>query len=299
MGLKDIIHIYDTQYRKLILIPIIVLILAIAQIGYQTATTGDFINKGVDLKGGITLTIPDADVDSEKMQAALQRVFTENDILVRTLKGAGGTDGVIIEADMDITDKDSLRKLLSASAKLLKKELTKEDFTLGLGSSKLGASFFKQTFTALVIAFIFMGIVVFIIFRSVAPSFAVILAAFSDIVITVAIVNLLGIKVSIAGIAAFLMLVGYSVDTDILLSKKVLQTKQGTVLDRVFVAMRTGLTMTTTTLAAVLIPLMFASSDTIRQIMIILFIGLIVDLMNTWIQNVALLRMFLDKKAKV
>jgi len=56
------------------------------------------------------------------------------------------------------------------------------------------------------------------------PSSCVILAAVSDIISTIAVTNLLGLKMSTAGIAALLMLIGYSVDTDILLTTKVLKT---------------------------------------------------------------------------
>jgi len=146
------------------------------------------------------------------------------------------------------------------------------------------------------VAFFLMGIVVFIYFRSRAPSLAVILAAASDIVVTLAIFTLTGIKLGTAGIAAFLMLIGYSVDTDILLSTRVLKRKEGSVMDRVYSAMKTGLTMSATTLSAVLIALIFVQSEIVKQIMIILFIGLLVDLVMTWIQNVGILRLYLEKK---
>ena len=143
-----------------------------------------------------------------------------------------------------------------------------------------------------------MGIVVFIYFKTFAPSMAVILAALSDIVVTLGVFNLTGIKLSTAGIAAFLMLIGYSVDTDILLSTRVLKRKEGSVMDRVYSAMKTGLTMSATTLSAVLIALIFVQSEIVKQIMIILFIGLLVDLIMTWIQNVGILRLYLEKKRK-
>ena len=56
--------------------------------------------------------------------------------------------------------------------------------------------------------------------------------------------------------------------------------------------------MSLTTLIAVSIALMFTQSEIIKQIMIILLIGLIVDLINTWIQNVGILRLYLERKAK-
>ncbi|MCK5107220.1 MAG: protein translocase subunit SecF, partial [Nanoarchaeota archaeon] len=118
------------------------------------------------------------------------------------------------------------------------------------------------------------------------------------IVITLAIIDLMGLRLSTAGIAAFLMLIGYSVDTDILLTTRLVKRTEGTVFERLMGAMSTGLTMSATTIAVVTLALIFSQSDTIRQIMIILLIGLIVDLINTWIQNVGILRIYLARKQK-
>ena len=170
------------------------------------------------------------------------------------------------------------------------------DYSIETLGPSLGASFFKQTMIAIVIAFVFMALVVFWYFRTFVPSSAVVLAAFSDILVTLAVVDLFGMKISSAGIAAFLMLIGYSVDTDILLSTRVLKKKEGSVMSRIHSAMRTGLTMNLTTMAAVSIALILSNSQTISQIMTIILIGLFVDMVMTWIQNVAILRLYLEKK---
>ena len=127
---------------------------------------------------------------------------------------------------------------------------------------------------------------------------AVIAAAVADIVITIAIVNIIGINISTAGLAAFLMLIGYSVDTDILLTTRVLKRKEGTVLKRIFSAFKTGILMNFTTFIAIVIALSITSSDVIKQIMIILLIGILVDQVSTWIQNVGILRWYLENKEK-
>ena len=85
---------------------------------------------------------------------------------------------------------------------------------------------------ALGLSFLFIAIVVFITFRSFIPSIAVVYAAFMDIVIPVAITLLFNIKISAAGISALLMLIGYSIDTDILLTTRVLKRKEGRIWER-------------------------------------------------------------------
>lgn len=128
------------------------------------------------------------------------------------------------------------------------------------------------------------------------PSAAVILAAVSTILFTIAVVDLMGVRISTAGIAAFLMLIGYSVDTDILLSNRVLKRDEGTVYTRITSTIKTGVTMTGTTMAASLVALIFTQSAVIREIMTIICIGLVADVLFTWIQNAGILRLWLARK---
>jgi len=63
--------------------------------------------------------------------------------------------------------------------------------------------------------------------------------------------------------------------------------------------MKTGLTMTLASMAAVIVALIVTTSDTLHQIMLILLIGLIADIINTWLQNAVLLRIYMKKTHKV
>jgi len=291
-----VIDFYDKNYKKLLIIPILMLVISLAVIGLKIAQTGDFVEKAVSLKGGTTLTLMlSEDVDINALQNSLGSVFPGNDISVRELSEAGVNQGLIIESDIDGSDKRNTDKLIESVIEILDMKITKDDYSLESMGSSLGDSFFRETFIAILIAFLFMGIVVFIYFRTLVPSAAVILAALSDMIVTLAIVNIMGMKLSTAGIAAFLMLIGYSVDTDILLTTKLIKRKEGLVLDRILDAMKTGLTMSITTMAALTIALIFSQSDTLRQIMIIILIGLLVDIINTWIQNAGILRYYIEK----
>ena len=300
MNIKESIrNFYDKQYKKLMIIPLIMLLLAIISISYQVATTGDFIQRDVTLKGGVTITIPsEKPVDIAGLQSQLSSKFKENDISARTLKRAGTDVGIIITADIDAENKENIDLFLSAIAEKLSIKLEEGSYSIEVMGSALGADFFKNSLNALLFSFLFMAIVVFAVFRVPIPSLAVILAAFSDIVVTVAVVNLLGIKLGTAGIAAFLMLIGYSVDTDILLTTRVLKRKEGTEFERILSSVSTGMTMTLTAITAVAVAIIFTQNDTIRQIMTILLIGLLADIINTWIQNVGILRLYLERKSR-
>ncbi|MBR9676153.1 protein translocase subunit SecF [Candidatus Woesearchaeota archaeon] len=286
---------YDTHYKKLLVIPMILLFLSIFLIAQKFMLTGEFVNRGVSLKGGITITIPVANIDAIEFQKRLQESFPLKDIQLSVIKNIDKKNGLIIDADI----KDE--ELINSLRQIIEEELNikETDYSEEIMGSALGASFFKETFKAMIFAFMFMGVVVFLYFRVPTPSLAVILAAFSDIVTTLAVVNAMNMKLSTAGIAAFLMLIGYSVDTDILLSTKVLKKSNGTVPQRIRKAMKTGFMMSITTIGAVIAGLFVAESEVIIQIMTILLIGLIADLIYTWFQNAPLLRMYSEKKKNV
>jgi len=291
---------YIKNYKKLLIIPNLILILAILQIGFQLSTTGDFLNKGVSLKGGISLTIPtDNPVDISLLEQNLLSKFSQYDITTRELASAGSNIGFTIDADINVENQDDINSFLEAIRTSTGLPLQKGEYTIESIGSSLGASFFRETFKAMIYAFIFMGIVVLLYFRKVIPALIVILAVISDIIATLAVVNLLGIKISTAGIAAFLMLIGYSVDTDMLLSTRMLKRKDLSMRNRIFSALKTGLMMSITTMVAISIALIFTQSEVIRQIMTILLIGLIFDLIFTWFQNMGVLRIYMKKKEHV
>lgn len=293
---------YNKYYKQLLIIPFLMLVAALVITGVQIAQTGQFVQKGISLTGGTSITITKdmTDLSAVDVNLLTQQLLDDLpgfDILIRSQKDLGTIVAIEIESNV-VEDAD----LVALKQSLLShiNEITLEDLSQNIHSSgsTLGDNFFSQILKALLIAFVLMGIVVFIQFKVPVPSFAVILAAFSDIIVTLAVVNVIGMKLSTAGIAAFLMLIGYSVDTDILLSTRVLKNKEGTVYGRIIRAMKTGMTMNLTTLAAVTVALFISQSQIITQIMTILFIGLLVDMINTWIQNAGILRWYAESEKR-
>lgn len=286
--------IYYKHYKPLLIIPFAILLIAIAIIVVQTVKTGDFINKGIDLKGGVEITVPTNNLNPDTVKTQLVQAIPQTDFNVNKLENSGKEVAITVTANILPKENKTMTTFVSKLEKITGIK-QREMSTNEIGAS-LGDAFFKQTMVAVLIAFAFMGLIVFLYFKSPAPSAAVILAAFSDIVITIAVVDILGIKIGTGGIAALLMLIGYSVDTDILLSTRVLRNKAGTVYHRVIESMKTGLTMTFTTVSAVLVALIFGESEILREIMTIILIGLFADIINTWIQNAGIIRWWKEKQ---
>ncbi len=275
---------YEKHYKKMALIPTIFGVIALILIFVQFYQTGDFMNRGVGLKGGTTISIlTSIEPDTNSLESALSKEFPGEDFNIQVLKEQGLVQSLSIETSVTSSDVDKIVPLVEAE---LGTALTTDDYSIQTIGSSLSESFFQELVKILILAFILMGLVVFFYFRSPIPSIYVILCAFFDMVITLAIINVFGIKITTGGIAAFLMLIDFSIDTDTLLTAKILRREKGvTPFQAIVPAMITGLTMTLTAFAAMFTAYILSTSQEIKQIMIILLIGLIVDLVVTWMQN--------------
>ena len=249
------------------------------------------MDKDISLTGGTSVTIYEKlDIDNLKRELSedLESISTREiyDFVTREQKA------VIIETK---SDGEKTREVLED---FLGYELTEENSSFEFTGSSLSESFFKQLLIAILLAFIFMAIVVFIIFRTFIPSAAIVLAAFADIFMTLTVFNILGFKMSSAGIVAFLMLIGYSVDTDILLTTRILKRHEEPLNKKIFGAFKTGMTMTLTSLLAITFALIVVRSFSLvlTQIFTILVIGLSFDILNTWITNVSILKWYENRK---
>lgn len=288
---------YNKHYKKIMLIPTILLILSLVYIVSFYNKEGDLFKKDVTLSGGVTLSLyTDKAINSDELEASLRNQLPKSDVFIRKLSefGTEKQKGIIIEVSE--VKGDELKNIVS---KELKIDLTKENFSLEEMGSSLGEGFHRQMITAIFVAFILMGVVVFIIYRTLVPSMAVILSAFSDIVITIAIIDLIGMRIGTAGIAALLLLIGYSVDTDILMNTKVIKRREtgGTVYEKLVSSTKTGLTMTFTTIAALVIGLIVVGQSFVfREMFGILIIGLLVDVVSTYLMNAGLIKWYTEKK---
>ena len=283
---------YNKHYKKLVLIPLLFIIADFAIIGNTYVQTGDFMQKDVSLAGGTIATIY-SDTNLDNLESTLREEFPNSQISITDLTefGTDKKTGAIVEATNIKSD-----EIKSAIEKKYDLKLTQDNFSIEEVGSSLGESFYKQMMIAMAFAFLFMSITVLIIFRHLVPSLAVIVTAFTDILTTIAILDLIGMKISTAGIAALLMLIGYSIDTDMLLTTRVLKRTEGTVASRIKGSIMTGLTMTVTTMTAMLVAIPISQSPVLKQMFTIILIGLAVDVVATYFFSAGMLAWYMKRR---
>ncbi|MEK6843690.1 MAG: hypothetical protein AABY04_04325 [Candidatus Micrarchaeota archaeon] len=167
-----------------------------------------------------------------------------------------------------------------------------------IGSS-LSRFFLSKTAEIILVSLLIATIFVVILFRGVVASVAVLFGALADLIITAGIMGILGIPLSLATLAALLMLIGFSIDTDMLLTIRALKRTEGTVKERVYDAMKTAFVMNASAITAFAV--LFAISlqlqiDTYYQIGAVAIIGGLVDFIATWCGNAVLVLWYSEVK---
>ncbi len=284
--------IYTQHSKKLLVAPLVLVIFAVAVLVNQVAKTGDVFIKDVSLQGGIVATIStDQPIDINQLESTLASMFKS--VAVKRLAefGSGRQIGVVVEVPE--SDENTLKQALE---QFFSMPLTDENFSIEVTGSSVGSAFYTQMIRAMIFSFVFMAIVVFVFFRSFIPGVAAVLAALFDIIVTMAFVNILGVHISSAGVAAFLMLIGYSIDTDVLQTTRVLKKREATPVEGVISSIKTGLTMTVTSIVAVLLGYIFATSPVFKEMFLIITIGLFVDIIMTYFMNAPILLAYANKK---
>ncbi|WP_297507760.1 protein translocase subunit SecF [Thermococcus sp.] len=270
----------EMEPKKMIMYPLAVFIIALLLVAVH------FPPLGIDLRGGVVVTAYGVSANPDEMEKWLDGQLGV-DVHVESFKSVEGVSGIRVYAPTGV---DPL-KIIS----LLKTKFPDAKYTHSEVQPTFGELAKKQGIKAVTFAFIAMALVVFLFFRNPVSSLAIIFSAFSDMVIAVASMGIFRIQLTTATIAALLMLIGYTVDSNILLTTKLTRRKEDTIEEAYLSAVSTGFTMSTTTLGALLMLWLISTSPTIDNIAIVLIFGLLADFMNTWIFNAGVLRWYLSR----
>ncbi len=163
----------------------------------------------------------------------------------------------------------------------------------------LGAFFLGQMETVIIASFVLVGIAVFFIFRTPIPSLSVVFGAGNDIIVALGAMGLFGIPLGVASIGGLLMLIGYSIDTDMLSAIRILKRTEGTPTERAFSTMKTGITMTTAAIISfgiLLVVSYYAFIPTYFEIASVVLCGLVADLFTTWFGNTTMVLWYKQRK---
>jgi preprotein translocase subunit SecF len=267
----------DYTNRQLVAVPLGLLAVSLGVLVIATALSGTPVALGVEFTGGTELQIV-----ADDPEAAIEESFDAEVASITPIAGQSNSYQLTFQAD----NADPILEDAEAAGYEIE--------SVGERSASFAADSQRQALIGLAIAFGGMAALVALLFRTFIPSLAVIASAFSDIVIPLGLMRLFGIELTLGTVAALLMLIGYSVDSDLLLNNHVLR-RRGDFYTSTFRAMRTGVTMTLTSIAAMVVMTIVSylfGIPLLPDVGLVLTFGLLADLMNTYLLNVSLLRYY-------
>lgn len=276
---------YANNYKKLFILPIITFLVMTLVFVNNYNTRGELFRKDLDLSGGTVITIYDVEFSED-----LKDSFEKREMVVREIYSVTGGELVatIVEADSEILPEDLVF--------LVNQTFPNVDYDLRTVGPSMGESFMKSANKAILMSFLLMGLILAAIFRQPIVAFTVILSGFLNVYEAAALMTVVGIKLSPHTIGALLLLLGWSVDSEVLFDSKIFKTREGSAIDSALEAMKTAMTMSAAVFA-ILIALYFVSSARmVREIAVVLLFGAFFDIINTWFQSLSTVLWFVEKQ---
>lgn len=279
------------DYDKYFLIPVALIVLSLGVLGFSYINSGEVLTKGLDFTGGT------------EVQYSINESFQTQEI-VDTFGNAGRPDAEAVKQESggetsllvripppQISESEAESILVDAGYNV-------EVESLRSLSSSVSDQFFVQAQLAFVMAFTIMSLVIFYAFKDLTPSLAVIFAAAGDILFAMAGMAFFGIPLTLGSLAALLMLIGYSVDTDIVLSTRVLKQQRNSLKQRIWSSIKTGVTMSSGGIAGFallyIVSHAMVGPSELSNIAAVMVLGLLADIPLTYFGNALILKKYVE-----
>lgn len=289
-------HIKHLSANQMIVIALILPLLSAGVLVFRGASTGNFIPLSSDFKPGTLIRVqgldnkPSASVAGQSLSGFLNTdvsvTVTFDNSLITGKYGFEAEVGVVIPDNQD----NSIIQFISTQYPGAKPQILVRGSVIATLSR-------NQAIEAIIFAFVGMTLVLFVAFRNSTAVGVMVLCVAFDALGAVGGMALFQVPLSFGSVAALLMVIGYSVDTDIILSNHMLKRVGGDVRERAANGMVTGvMTQGTTIVALITIDVIMRSSPLLFELATVLIFGIIADTFNTWFLNVGVLLRNIERK---
>ncbi len=281
----------NLSHKKLIGIPIILAAFFGSMLALNWYTDGNPVPLGMDFQGGSLISVdnierPESDQLNNLKSSFLEELPPGTEVEIRTSE-----DGIQIETTEVYLDNQEIADF----NEWMRGELT----NLGISGNptinveSMGSTitdiYVTQSRNAAIAAMIAMAIILFISLRRYTVVGGILLVIGMDFLGILGAMALFNIQLTRASMAGILLIFGYAVNTNILLSTNIIKRKGGTDRERAGNAMSTGMKMSTTSAAAMIALNLVTTAPELNQISAVIAIGILVDMVNTWLLNSGLI----------
>ena len=280
----------NLSHKKLIGIPLILAAFFGAMVAINWNTEGSPVPLGLDFQGGSFIRVENIQTPNNIQVNQFQSDFLErssvSDADVRSVES-----GLQIETSEAYLDNQAVADFKNWISEELSEIGVSGNPVVNIDAmgSAITDIYQSQARNAAIAAVIVMAIILFISLRRYTVVGSILLVIGMDFLGILGGMSLLGIELTRASMAGILLIFGYAVNTNILLSTNIIKRKGGTDRDRAGRAMSTGMKMSSTSAAAMIILNLATTAPELNQISAVIAIGILIDMVNTWLLNSGLI----------
>jgi preprotein translocase subunit SecF len=231
--------------------------------------------------------------NADAVESALSTVLAADVKAVITQDSAAGTFGLDIQTTKALDD-NGREQVQRTMADQFGIQSTPEFYAI---EPAISQTYLRGAMWAIILSFIAMFVIVLIVFRHRIVGIMLPCVAL-NMVWALGGLALFQMQFSLATLSGFLLMIGFSIDTNILLTEHLLRRVGGEPRERMATAMLTGWMITGTSLVTMICINILVTNAAITQLVTVLTFGLAGDLFNTWFLNGGVLIWYMERKKR-
>ncbi|BFI73707.1 protein-export membrane protein SecF [Nanoarchaeota archaeon] len=287
--LTKVLSFIEKNYKKFIILTIILFVIFVGAILFNYLKNGYILNKSIDISGGyVTMINNNYHITNQEITTILHQMNITDYILYDT------PNIIYIESGQSINE-SQLIYLFNADYHI---SLTPSDISIQQYSSIVGNLIFNQFAEFVVIVMILVGIIIFIAFRVSNVTLNIMSTIAFDVLGLLAILSSIKYPIGANGFIAMLMILGFAIDNNVVLSTNMVKEKEKPFVERVKMSFRVGMLMEIIALYALIILYLLVPDPSVKDFSTVLSIAIALDLLYYLIGNIPIYKYFTLRKEK-
>jgi preprotein translocase subunit SecF len=282
-----ILSFIENNYKKFLLLSISLFAIFIGIILFNYFKYGYIINKSITISGGyVTLINNNYNLTNTEIQNILNQMNITDYVLY-------STPNIIYIESRDQINGTLLINLLNQYYNI---SIQPSDISIQQYSSLVGDLIFNQFLFFVILAMILAAFVIFIAFRVSNTTLNIISTILFDIIGLLAILSITKYPIGANGFIAMLMILGFAIDNNVVLSTNMIKEKDKPFIERVKMSFRVGMLMEIIALYTLLLLYFIVPDPSVNEFAFVLSTATILDLIYYLIGNIPLYKYFEAKK---
>jgi len=282
-----ILSFIENNYKKFLLLSISLFAIFVGIILFNYFKYGYIINKSITISGGyVTLINNNYNLTNTEIQNILNQMNMTDYVLY-------STSNIIYIASRDQINGTLLISLLDQYYNI---SIQPSDISIQQYSSLVGELIFNQFLFFVILAMILAAFVIFIAFRVSNTTLNIISTILFDVIGLLAILSITKYPIGANGFIAMLMILGFAIDNNVVLSTNMIKEKDKPFIERVKMSFRVGMLMEIIALYTLLLLYFIVPDPSVKEFAFVLSTATILDLTYYLIGNIPLYKYFEAKK---